>query len=262
MIVTTAIFAAGLALILGIALCVFRSVFHVETDVLVALIRETLPGANCGACGFPGCDGFASACATKETSADKCTVSDAENTKKRASLVGGSADIKPTVAIVACRGTEDCAVKSGIYTGLKTCRGAKIASGGTKVCKWGCIGFGDCVNVCNFGAITMNEDGIPVIDRTKCKGCGLCAKECPQTLIRMRGVSDKGAVAFCNNRNTLKPAVKKSCKAGCIKCGLCERACTAGALVIDNGLPLVDYSKCTSCGDCAAKCPQKVLAIL
>ncbi|MDR2659032.1 MAG: RnfABCDGE type electron transport complex subunit B [Spirochaetaceae bacterium] len=261
-VLVTIIFAAALAFILSVLLAIFRKVFNVKTDVLVSLIRDTLPGANCGACGFPGCDGFATAVADHEAAPDKCTVSSAEETKKRAELVGGKADIKPVVAVVACRGTKETALPKGIYTGLETCRGAKIGSGGTKLCAWGCMGFGDCVNACKFGALSMGADGIPVVDFSKCKGCKVCAGECPQGIIRLIPKEEKGAFAFCNNRNTIKAMVKKTCKAGCIKCGACAKKCPSQAITIENGIPNIDYSKCNSCGTCVEACPQKSLLLI
>jgi Na+-translocating ferredoxin:NAD+ oxidoreductase RNF subunit RnfB len=261
-ILLTAIFAAVLALILGVLLGIFRKVFNVETDVLVGLIRETLPGANCGACGFPGCDGFAAAVASSEAAPDKCTVSDAESTKKRAALVGGSADIRPVVAVAACQGSAEFAPSKGLYTGLQSCRGAKISSGGTKLCAWGCMGFGDCVKVCKFGALEMGANGIPVIDPDKCKGCKVCVSECPQGIIRVVDKGQTGAFAFCNNRNTIKPMVKKTCKTGCGKCTACVKKCPEQAITLEYGIPAIDYSKCNSCGTCVEVCPQKVMRLL
>jgi len=261
-VVTTAIFAAALAFVLGVLLCIFRKVFHVETDVLISVIRETLPGANCGACGFPGCDGFAAAVAARTAPPDKCTVSDAENTKKRAGLVGGSANVVPQIAIAACQGTKDCALLKGEYTGIKNCRGAKISAGGTKICAWGCMGFGDCAAVCKFGALSIGKDGLPVIDANLCKGCKACAAECPQGIIRILPKETAGSVPYCNNRSTIKASVKKGCKAGCIKCEVCVKNCPQGALSMENGIPKTDYSKCVSCGTCVEKCRQGVMKIL
>ncbi|MDR2865293.1 MAG: RnfABCDGE type electron transport complex subunit B [Spirochaetaceae bacterium] len=258
-ILLTAIFAASLTLILGVLLGIFRKVFHVESDVLVSLIRETLPGANCGACGFPGCDGFAAAVSAKEAEPDKCTVSDAKSTKKRAELVGSNADIVPLMVVLACRGSRDRAQEKGIYTGEKNCRGAKIASQGVKLCSWACIGFGDCITVCQFGAITMGENGLPFIDRTKCTGCGMCAAECPQLLLKIVPRDREGVIALCQNRNPIRAQIRKNCAAGCIKCGICVKKCPNQAIEIINGIPEIDYKKCSSCGLCVGVCPAGTL---
>jgi Na+-translocating ferredoxin:NAD+ oxidoreductase RNF subunit RnfB len=261
-IVITAIFAAGLALALGIALGIFRKAFHVETDVLVGLIRETLPGANCGACGFPGCDGFAAAVAARVADPGQCSVSGADETKKRGDLLGVDVSSTPQTAMLACQGSVDCAKSKGIYTGVPSCRGAKISTGSTKLCTWGCLGFGDCVKVCPFGAIAIGSNGLPSIDVEKCTGCGKCSAECPQLLLKQVPRSAKGAFALCANRNTIKPMVRKTCTAGCIKCGSCEKKCPPGAIKLENGIPVVDYGKCTMCGTCLTSCPSKVFAML
>ncbi|MDR2521300.1 MAG: RnfABCDGE type electron transport complex subunit B [Spirochaetaceae bacterium] len=261
-ILVTAVFAAGLALVLGVLLGVFRKVFHVETDVLVGAIRETLPGANCGACGFPGCDGFAAAVASGEAEAVGCTVSDADSTKKRAALTGGQGELIPQIAVVACRGTHAAAPDKGLYTGSKTCRAAKISAGGTKLCAWGCIGYGDCIGICPFGALVMGADGVPVVNSKLCKGCKRCLAECPQGIIRIIRADAKGVLAYCNNRNTVKAQVRKTCKNGCMKCELCVKKCPESAITMNNGIPDIDYAKCTSCGACTEACPQKVLNLL
>ena len=261
-VVITAIFAAGLALALGIALGVFRKVFHVETDALVGLIRETLPGANCGACGFPGCDGFASAVAARSADPGKCTVSSAEETKKRGDLLGVDASSVPKMAVLVCQGSVDHAKPKGIYTGVAGCRAAKISTGGTKLCSWGCLGFGDCVRACSFGAISIGANGLPVVDTALCTGCGKCSAECPQLVLQQLPRGRKGALARCANRSTVKSSVRKSCTIGCIKCEICVKKCPAGALQMTNGVPVVDEAKCTSCGDCVTACPQKVMTLL
>jgi RnfABCDGE-type electron transport complex B subunit len=261
----TAVFAAALALVLGIALGIFRKVFHVETDVLVALVRETLPGANCGACGFPGCDGFAVAVATRTAAPEKCTVSSAEDTKKRGELLGVDASSVPKAAVLVCQGTIDCAKPKGRYSGVESCAGAKIA-GGTKLCAWGCLGFGDCAKICSFGAISVAENGLPVVDKALCTGCGRCEAECPQGLLkllpRQQGAGQGTALALCANRAVVKPSVRKACTAGCIKCALCVKKCPAAALTMVDGIPVTDAAKCSGCGLCVEACPSKVLVLV
>ena len=258
----TALVAMLLAFVLGSGLGFFQQVFAVKEDPLVGQIREALPGANCGACGFPGCDGLSAAIARGEAPANACPVGGQAAATKIAALVGGGGNLlAPSVAVVACQGIAGKAKIKGEYTGIKDCRGAKISTGSVKLCSWGCQGFGDCVNVCKFGAITMGEDGIPHVDASKCTGCKACANECPQRIIQMIPKDQKGAITLCSNRNVLKPMVAKSCKMGCIKCELCVKNCSENCIKMVNGIPVVDYAKCTSCGTCVEKCPTKAMTL-
>jgi Na+-translocating ferredoxin:NAD+ oxidoreductase RNF subunit RnfB len=261
-IVTTAIFAAALAFVLGAALGFFRQFFAVAQDPLTGQIREILPGANCGACGYPGCDAYAGAVAKREAGISSCSVGGPAVAERLAALVGGDASVVSVVAVLACQGSIDRAPVKGEYTGVRTCRGAKLSTGGTKLCAWGCLGFGDCAAVCTFGALSMGENGLPRIDKAKCTGCKVCIEECPQGVLCGAPRDQKGAFTFCSNRNPVKAMVMKTCKAGCIKCELCVKNCPEGCIVMDNGIPKVDYDKCTSCGICVSKCPTKVLKLL
>jgi Na+-translocating ferredoxin:NAD+ oxidoreductase RNF subunit RnfB len=254
----TAGFAAVLAFFLGAALGFFKELFYVPEDPLKGRIREALPGANCGGCGFPGCDGYAAAVAAGGD-ITLCTAGGRAAADALAAIMGVSAaSVVPLVSVRCCLGGKDIALPRGIYTGLESCRGAKIA-GGTKLCAWGCLGFGDCVRVCKFGALSMGDDGLPVVDRAKCTGCKVCVAECPQGILRVTPGDKKTILALCSNRNPVRAAVRKTCRAGCIKCGICVKNCPEQCIVIDNGIPVVDYAKCTLCGTCGQKCPTKVL---
>jgi Na+-translocating ferredoxin:NAD+ oxidoreductase RNF subunit RnfB len=261
-IVITAVFALALAFVLGLALGFFREFFAVPKDPLVDQVRDALPGANCGACGFPGCDAYAAAVAARETGITGCSVGGQKTAEKLSALLGVSGAVIPTVSFLGCQGSADRAPKKGNYTGLKTCRGAKLSAGGTKLCAWGCLGFGDCVRVCAFGALSMGENGLPRFDHSKCTGCKLCTNECPQGIIRNLPRDMHGAMTLCSNRHLIRPEVIKACKIACIKCGLCVKNCPEQCIVMENYLPMVDYAKCTSCGTCAEKCPTKAFRIL
>ena len=261
-VLVTALFALVLAFSLGTALGFFKKIFAVEEDPLISQIREILPGANCGACGFPGCDGYASAVAKGAADISACTVGGKSAAEKLAALVGGSADVKPMVAVLACRGTREKALLKGQYLGVKSCRAAKISTGSIKRCSWGCQGFGDCVRVCKFDALSMGEDGLPHVDAAKCTGCKACANECPQHIIWIIPRGQKGARPICSNLNVNKVMVAKNCKNGCIKCELCVKNCPEQCIKMVNGIPVVDYDKCTSCGVCVTKCPIKVMALV
>jgi RnfABCDGE-type electron transport complex B subunit len=258
----TALFAAILAFVLGIALGFFKKLFAVEQDPLVGQIRELLPGANCGGCGFPGCDGYAAAIASRTAGVSNCSVGGKAVAEKLSALIGVEADIIPMVTVLACQGTKEKAKLKGEYVGVKSCRAAKVSAGGSKICPWGCIGFGDCVKVCQFGALSMGEDGLPKIDYSKCTHCKRCIAECPQWLLRGVPTGGKGAMTLCSNHTLTKGAVTKACKAGCIKCELCVKNCPEQCITMQNGIPAVDYARCTSCGTCTAKCPTKAIKLI
>ena len=258
----TALFALILAFVLGLALGFFKQFFAVEEDARTAEIRALLPGANCGACGFPGCDGYAAAVAEGSAGINSCPVGGQSVVEQLAALIGGDADHKPMVAFLACRGTADKARLRGNYIGVKSCRAAKISAGSVKSCSWGCQSLGDCVKVCKFDALVMGEDGLPRIDTGHCTGCKACVTECPQRIIRLVPANQKGAYVLCSNSNANKAMVSKSCKAGCIKCELCVKNCPGGCITMQKGIPMVDYGKCTSCGTCVSKCPTKVIKLL
>ena len=263
-ILITAAFAAILAFVLGTALGFFRDFFAVPSDPLADSIREALPGANCGACGFAGCENYAVAVAAGKAGISSCTVGGPAVAEKLAALTGKSGEsVQQIVAVLACQGSYLHAPQKGSYTGIETCRGAKISTGGTKLCAWGCLGFGDCVKACVFGALGFNkEKGLPVIDYAKCTGCRMCMNECPQGIIKGISGDQKGAMTLCSNLNPNRQLVAKSCKIACIKCSLCVKNCPQQCIDLSSNIPVVDYTKCNSCGTCAEKCPTKVFKII
>ncbi|MDR2730460.1 MAG: RnfABCDGE type electron transport complex subunit B [Treponema sp.] len=261
-VIITAIFALVLAFILGTALGFFREFFAVPNDPLVDKIREVLPGANCGGCGYPGCDNYAAAVASGGAPVNACPVGGPSVAEKIASMLGvtGGAVVQ-TIAVLACQGSVIHAKSKGNYTGLETCRGAKLA-GGTKLCSWGCIGFGDCVKVCKFGALSMSEKQLPKVDIKKCTGCNICVSECPQGILKAIPKDQKGAMVLCSNKSPVKGIPAKQCRIACIKCGLCVKNCPQQCISLGTEIPAVDMSKCTSCGTCVEKCPTKVIKII
>ena len=248
----------ALVVIVGLLASVMLSyaskVFAVQEDQLFLDLRAELPGANCGGCGFAGCDDYAHAMAEGgDTPCTKCSVGGPAVAAKLASLLGQDAgSMEKKVAFVMCNGTTDNAAKLYEYEDISSCKAAKQLFGGSKQCPYGCIGLGDCVAACEFDAIRI-IDGVAVVGRDYCTSCGACAKACPQKLIKIIPESAKVQVR-CHNEQKGADA-RKACNVACIGCGQCARVCPKGAITIENNLSSIDPSKCIKCGLCAAKCP-------
>ena len=256
MIIVTVAVLAVIGLLTGLLLVKAGEKFEVETDPREAAVRECLPGNNCGACGFPGCDGLAAAIVSGEAKTNGCPVGGAAVGEKVALIMGVEAEglTDKKVAFVRCGGTCDKAKRKSTYIGIRSCEAAAAAPGkGEMFCAQGCIGYGDCVRVCRFDAIHV-VDGVAVVDRTKCVSCGLCAAACPQRLIDLVPLAASPYTVQCSNTERF-PIQKTQCDAGCRGCGVCAKNCPSGAIQMENNLARIDYSKCTGCGTCAQKCP-------
>ncbi len=257
-ILAAAIVIGALGLIFGILLALASKFFAVEVNPLIGKVREALPGANCGACGYPGCDGFAKAVADGDAQINGCPVCTAAQVAKLGEIMGVEAsDVEPLVAVVRCQGTIDNANIKYTYEGITNCEAASQLADGYKVCKYACLGLGNCVKVCPVDAIKI-VDNVAQIDREKCIACGKCVMECPRGIIGLVPVS---ASTIIKCRATAKGAeVRNACKVGCIGCGICEKSCPQGAIEMVNDLPVIDYEKCVNCGICAEKCPRECIA--
>lgn len=261
-IIYTIIVAVSIAFILGLLLGLFKKVFHVDMDPKVEAVRNVLSGANCGGCGMAGCDAFASAVVKGDAPSNGCVAGGSQCAIDISKILGQAGiEVKPKVAFIACQGNNTCALSKGDYIGIKTCEAAQLVMNGTKKCSFACIGYGDCVNVCPFDALSMGQDGLPSVDYEKCVACGKCVKTCPKKLIKIIDLDTKGPLALCSNHSDNKAQIRKDCTFGCFKCGLCAKKCPEGAIDLSSGIPQIDYSKCTSCGECIKACPDKVLEL-
>lgn len=247
------IVVTGIGLLCAVMLSVASSVMEVKVDERVEQVRACLPGANCGACGYTGCDGYAKAVVEKGVKTNLCVPGADAVAAAVAEVLGVEPeDVVEQVAVVCCRGDCDHTNKKYHYQGLDSCKGAKMMFGGEGACIYGCFGRGDCAEVCPNEAIRITN-GVAAIDPTVCTGCGLCTKTCPNQVIKVVEAASTVAV-LCNNK---EPGVgaRKACSNACIACRKCERECPEGAITVRNNLATINYAKCVGCGDCAAGCP-------
>ena len=219
-------------------------------------MRAELPGANCGGCGYAGCDDYAHALVEDPDGVPctKCAVGGPACAEKLAAILGKSADgMEKEVAYVMCNGTTNNAQKLYEYADIPTCKAAKQLFGGSKACPNGCLGLGDCEAACEFDAIHVIK-GVAVVNRDKCTSCSACVKACPNSLIKI--VPDNKAKVLVRCHNTQKGAdARKNCTVACIGCGMCQRTCKFDAIHVENNLAVVDHEKCKKCGMCVVKCP-------
>jgi electron transport complex protein RnfB len=250
---------AGLGIVFGIALALVAAKFAVEVDPKVEKVRETLPGANCGACGFAGCMGYAEAVVgNPDVAVSMCAPGKAPVAEKIAVITGKKAEkMDPKIARVYCQGGTSLSQRKFIYTGVQDCAAAVLAAGGDKSCEYGCLGYGTCMRACPFDAITMSADNLPLINPEKCTACGKCVAACPKQVIELAPTA-KAVVISCHSRDK-GVDVKKKCQVGCIACGICVRTCPVNAIAIDNNLARIDHGKCIVCGLCVKKCPTNAI---
>jgi len=236
---------------------VASKLMFVKVDVRMEKIRNSLPGANCGACGFSGCDVYAEALIKGEAATNLCPPGGNETLEQLNTILGVTGEgLANLTAVVHCLGDTNTLQTKMEYVGLKTCFAAKQLFGGQGACTYGCIGYGDCVGVCPNDAICM-EDGLARIDPRKCSGCNVCVKICPSNVISLHSAPVNIAVMCKNTERGAK--LKGKCSRGCIGCLKCVRECPEEAMTVDDYLAIIDYSKCTNCRKCVDVCIAKCI---
>ena len=255
-----ALVLGGMGLVFGGLLTLTSKIFAVPANPKRDAVRELLPSANCGACGYPGCDGCADAIVSGKASVNACPVGGAETAAKIGEVMG----VKPAdpsarlVARVICKGHNEHCKDKFAYKGITDCVAASLVSDGPRSCKYACIVMGSCVRACAFDAIHMDENRhIALIDENKCVGCGKCVATCPKGVLDLHPVTEPVRVMCRAAEEGI--IVSDICDRGCIGCERCEQACKFGALTMKNHLPVIDLEKCRGCMMCAEVCPTRAI---
>ncbi|MDR0973683.1 MAG: Fe-S cluster domain-containing protein [Prevotellaceae bacterium] len=266
LILIAVVFLGMIAFIIALVLYAASKKFAVYEDPRIAQVSALLPQANCGGCGYPGCNGFANACVKAETLDGKlCPVGGAELMTKIASLLGMTVvTAEPMIAVVRCAGTCEARPRLNTYDSAPSCAIAAALYGGETGCSYGCLGCGDCVSACTFGAITMNPaTGLPEVNADVCTACAACMKACPKHIIEMRAKGKKDRRVYVSCVNADKGALtRKACTVGCIGCGKCVKTCAFEAITMRDNLAYIDYRTCRLCRKCVEACPQQSIVEL
>ncbi len=258
-VVYTILSLSGLGVSAAIILYFVAQKFKVLEDPRIDEVEEALPAANCGGCGFAGCRNFAEALVkSKDFEGLYCPVGGNETMSTVAKILERDAVEKdPRVAVLLCNGSCDVRPNINHYDGASNCAIASALYGGNTGCQYGCLGFGDCVEVCDFDALRMDPfTGLPVVNDTNCTACGACIKACPKDLFELRKRAKKDRKIYVACRNEDKGGIaKKSCAVACIGCTKCFKVCPYEAITMANNLAFIDSDNCKLCRKCVPECP-------
>ena len=256
-IIISLVILGGIGLVSAVVLAIASRIFFVKTDPRIEEIEDILPGANCAGCGFPSCHTYAENIVEAGAEPNRCVLCAAEGVGKISSILGIEATTaEKKVAAIHCYGGKTAA-KAFEYGGIPSCRAASLYSGGDTLCTYSCLGFGDCVGVCPFGALSRSGREAPQVDRERCTGCGNCVKVCPKEVISL--IPRKGRIFVGCNSYEKGKTVRKICEVGCIKCNRCIKNCSESALSMKDDTVFVDYEKCNGCGTCIKECPRNIV---
>jgi Na+-translocating ferredoxin:NAD+ oxidoreductase RNF subunit RnfB len=259
-IITMGVLGAFFAYGLSIALKKFR----VEEDHRFDQVESVLPGINCGGCGLPGCRSFAEAVVNGEIEPDGCTVGGYETAREIAEILEIKIEeSERQVAVLMCRGTEEAAKRKADYLGIKTCYAAGLLQRGDKFCSFGCLGYGDCVEVCKFAALRIGDGGIPVVNRENCTACGLCVKTCPKNLFELHPVA-RTFFVFCKSLDDPRSS-RLFCTNACTGCQICTKGVKSEEIVVVNNLSIINDPKVIQDEEArqwVEKCPTGAIGLL
>lgn len=251
-----------IGLFFGIGLAIAAHKFAVEANPLIEKVLHSLPLAQCGGCGYPGCEGYAIAVVNNpEVPPNLCFPGKEAVAAVVAELTGKKmAEVEDQAAVVRCSRVEGRVSHKHVYIGFNSCTAANLGFGGPSSCAYACIGLGECAAACPFNAIEM-VDNFPVINLDACVGCGVCVRTCPKKVIELQTLKARTFVP-CSSKDLGKD-VKAVCEVGCIGCKLCVKVCPAQAVSQKDSIIVIDHKACIAYGPsceeiCVSKCPRGI----
>ncbi|MBC8519294.1 MAG: RnfABCDGE type electron transport complex subunit B [Gammaproteobacteria bacterium] len=249
----------GIGLFFGVILAVAYRLLKVDEDPRIDETEEMLPGTNCGACGVPGCRAFAEELIKGSVEPSQCTVAPKDEIEEIAEFLGVDAGSQiKRVARLHCAGGKEEAWQIAEYQGFDSCRAAAVVSGGGKGCSWGCLGLADCEIACDFDAIHMNANGLPVVDLDKCTACEDCVVACPKDLFKIHPINEHLLVQC--SAPLEGDAILSLCGTACDGCGRCATDANPGLIEMVDGLPVVDYSSMVEeTPEATYRCPTEAI---
>jgi RnfABCDGE-type electron transport complex B subunit len=261
----TVISTLSIGLISAVVLYIASVKFKVYEDPKIDEIEEVLPATNCGGCGYPGCRPFAEAVIKADNLDDLyCTVGGNETMNEVAEIAGMiPVEHEKLIAVLRCSGSSAARSNTTDYDGVKNCSLTAAIYSGESDCQYGCLGMGECVDVCDFNALHMDaETGLPVVNADNCTACNACVEVCPKDLFELRplGAGKKNLRIYVACMNEEKGGIaKKACEVACIGCNKCVKVCGEDAIVVENFLAYIDFNKCTNCRKCVYECPTDAI---
>jgi electron transport complex protein RnfB len=262
MILAAVLILGGVGLVFGVFIALANKRLWVWEDPRIEIVAQMLPNANCGACGLPGCRAFAEQAVARKVAPAQCTVANDASRQAIAGFLGVEAGhAVKRVARLFCAGGSDVAITRAEYRGIPTCAGAAAVAGGGRGCTWGCLGFADCERVCDFAAIAMNENGLPVVDPERCTACGDCVEACPKGLFTLLPL-DYRLLVQCKNLVTGNDVLEQ-CRVACTACGKCVQDAAPGLISVASGVAVVNYQRIAEAAENAVgRCPTGAIVWL
>jgi Na+-translocating ferredoxin:NAD+ oxidoreductase RNF subunit RnfB len=250
----------GLGSVFALILLIASEKLKVKVDAKVEQIQQVLPNIDCGGCGFAGCSQYAKAVSQNPDLIGKCAPGGQKTSEKIAEILNLqiSSSGVPKRPIVFCRAHTSDKTFYARYEGIESCTTANALSN-AQACRFGCLGYGDCVAACKFDALHI-IDGLATVNYTKCTGCGNCVSACPRGIIEMVPFSQENMPAVaCSSKENVK-TTRSMCAVGCIGCKLCTKK--SDNFEADGSLAKIDYEKYEPKEDdktAIEKCPTGVI---